>query len=47
LLAADTAMASRAGGAGQRALFVHGDEQLEGDQVEAADQAFLQHGKAR
>ncbi|MND83250.1 hypothetical protein D3C80_751040 [compost metagenome] len=28
---------------GQRALFVHGDEQLQGDQVETADQAFLQH----
>lgn len=29
---------------GQRALFVHGDEQLQSDQVEAANQAFLQHG---
>ncbi len=31
------------GGAGQRTLFMHGDEQLQGDQVETADQAFLQH----
>lgn len=28
------------GSTGQRALFVDSDEQLEGDQVEAADQAF-------
>lgn len=31
------------GRAGQRALFVDGDEQLQGNQVEAADQASLQH----
>ncbi|MNK89079.1 hypothetical protein D3C87_1090740 [compost metagenome] len=29
---------------GQGALFVDGDKQLQGDQVETADQAFLQHG---
>ena len=30
-------------GTGQRAFFMDGDKQLESDQVETADQAFLQH----
>jgi hypothetical protein len=37
-------MASRSR-TGQRAFLVDGDEQLQSDQVETADQAFLQHGK--
>lgn len=35
------------GGTGLCALLMNGDKQLESDQVEAADQAFLQHGRAR
>lgn len=35
------------GGTSQGALFVDSHKQLESDQVEAADQAFLQHGRAR